>query len=129
VAVTTRPLYFYRQRAGSITSLGISERCFDFITTLRERADFYAVRHRPDLSSIAQLDLCCSAHYYWALARKSGQTALSERLRTEFKTVYPSVVKDRTLDTTIRWKLRMKYWCPALCEWGKGLLQNVRGKE
>ena len=58
VAVCEEPLYFYRQRPGSIMAAGVSARSLDALVALEERGAFYRAQADEELADLSDAVLC-----------------------------------------------------------------------
>ncbi len=58
VATCTEPLYFYRQRPGSIMAAGVNARSLDALVALEERGAFYRAQADEELADLSDAVLC-----------------------------------------------------------------------
>ena len=58
VATCAEPLYFYRQRPGSIMAAGVSARSLDALVALEERGAFYRAQADEELADLSDAVLC-----------------------------------------------------------------------
>ena len=58
VATCAEPLYFYRQRPGSIMAAGVSARSLDALVALEERGAFYRAHADEELADLSDAVLC-----------------------------------------------------------------------
>lgn len=58
VATCAEPLYFYRQRPGSIMAAGVSGRSLDALVALEERGAFYRAHADEELADLSDAVLC-----------------------------------------------------------------------
>ncbi len=58
VAACSEPLYFYRQRPGSIMAAGVNARSLDALVALEERGAFYRAHADEELADLSDAVLC-----------------------------------------------------------------------
>ncbi len=58
VAVTPEPLYFYRQRQGSIMAAGLTQKSLDALVAIEQRGAFYRAQGDAELADLSDAVLC-----------------------------------------------------------------------
>lgn len=58
VAVTPEPLYFYRQRQGSIMAAGLTQKSLDALVAIEQRGTFYRAQGDAELADLSDAVLC-----------------------------------------------------------------------
>ncbi|MEG2119583.1 MAG: glycosyltransferase [Pseudoflavonifractor sp.] len=126
VAVTTRPLYFYRQRAGSIVGSGFSRRSLDGVTALEDRAAFYRTNGAEKLWALTLLDLCGMAQDLSFAAIGAGDEEASILLRQKAMAAHNQAAATGQLGPVSRMELGMKRYFPRLWERTRTLYNRIR---
>ncbi len=112
VCVFDEPLYFYRQRGGSIMGEGFSPRRLDALEAKEQRLHFLEAQY-PELTDLARRDLHCFARYLlqWSLRSENPDPVVRARLCAWAKEypLKPESPRDRL------WAILSRVSFPGVC--------------
>lgn len=113
VAVTEAPLYYYRQRPGSITKSGFSQANLDAVDALGERVTFYRDRGEERLATLTEATLC---HRLRGLMPdiKRSMPGQARTYKARMHAAYRSVMGSSSVDMKKKLSLTLQMVSPGL---------------
>lgn len=91
-----KPMYYYRQRAGSAMSKFNEKGVSDDVDAMIERIDFFSTKEDDAYAACASRNIEHLVFHYKD-ARKNGATDLADRIRSEFLREWKAVKKNKKL--------------------------------
>lgn len=113
ICVTSSPLYFYRQRPGSIMGMGITYKSLDAVEALEERALFYRERGEAMLAALTDATTCHRLREMMA-SIKSKMPSEAPRLRHVMWERYLALMRGSYLSISKKTRLTLQMISPTL---------------